>query len=208
MSNLAPVRREILVKADPMTAFEVFTAHIGSWWPLAELSVFGGDAAVSFTDGEIVEQSPGGERTSWGSVTRWEPGAAVAFTWHPGRANELTTNVEVTFAAAGDETLVTLVHSGWEVFADPAAAREEYQGGWAMVLDRYRGGGQPGSLTPFVLSGVAAGSTGRAGPVTAPRGRRRPRLGPPPGYCCSRRSGQAKGGGRAGTLGPHRSPGP
>ena len=39
--------------------------------------------------------------------------------------------------ADGRRTLVSLVHGGWEAFADPAAARAEYDGGWAMVLDRY-----------------------------------------------------------------------
>jgi hypothetical protein len=40
VSAVPPLRREILVDADPATAFEVFTARIGQWWPLAELSVW------------------------------------------------------------------------------------------------------------------------------------------------------------------------
>ena len=44
----------------------------------------------------------------------------------------------MTFAAAQDQTLVTLEHSGWEAFADPAAARAEYDHGWPVVLDGYR----------------------------------------------------------------------
>jgi hypothetical protein len=48
VSTIPPVRREILVDADPQTAFEVFTAQIGRWWPLAELSVYGADATVAF----------------------------------------------------------------------------------------------------------------------------------------------------------------
>lgn len=44
----------------------------------------------------------------------------------------------MSFAAAGEHTLVTLEHSGWEVLADPAAARDEYCNGWPAVLDRYR----------------------------------------------------------------------
>jgi hypothetical protein len=41
------------------------------------------------------------------------------------------------FAAIGEQTLVTLIHSGWETFDDPAAARAEYDQGWPMVLTRY-----------------------------------------------------------------------
>ncbi len=44
MSTLPPLRREIIVDTDPATVFEVFTAQIGQWWPMAEKSVFGADA--------------------------------------------------------------------------------------------------------------------------------------------------------------------
>lgn len=74
----------------------------------------------------------------WGTVTRWEPGAAVAFTWHPGRSPEQSSHVEVSFTAVGSQTRVTLEHSGWQAFDDPAAARTEYEHGWPVVLARYR----------------------------------------------------------------------
>jgi uncharacterized protein YciI len=133
-----PIRREILVDAEPRTAFEVFTGRLGRWWPLDELSVYGGGAAVAFTDGQIIESAPDGRQAVWGTVTRWEPPDVVAFTWHPGQAAERASHVEVTFAAAAGQTLVTLEHAGWDAFADPAAARAEYDQGWPMVLDRYR----------------------------------------------------------------------
>jgi uncharacterized protein YndB with AHSA1/START domain len=51
----------------------------------------------------------------------------------------LVSQVEVTFTAAGSQTLVALTHSGWEAaFADPAAARAEYDQGWPTVLSCYR----------------------------------------------------------------------
>ena len=133
-----PIRREVLVDADPAVAFEVFTARIGLWWPVAEKSVYGAGGTVAFAGGQIIEQSPDGERAVWGTVTRWEPPAMVAFTWHPGHAPERASHVEVVFAAAGPQTLVTLTHTGWDVFTDPAAARAEYDHGWPIVLDRYR----------------------------------------------------------------------
>ena len=140
MSTVPPIRREILVDADPVTAFEVFTGHLGRWWPLGELSVYGdGDGAtVAFADGQIIERSADGQLAVWGTVTRWEPPGTVAFSWHPGQAAESASHVEVTFAAAASQTLVTVEHSGWEAFADPAAARAEYDHGWPMVLDCYR----------------------------------------------------------------------
>jgi len=138
VSTVPPIRREILVDADPDAAFEVFTDGIGQWWPLEEKSVHGKGATVAFDGGQIVERSPAGEATVWGTVTRWEPPTAVAFTWHPGRAAERASHVVVTFAAEGAQTLVRLEHTGWEAFADPAAARAEYEHGWPLVLDRYR----------------------------------------------------------------------
>ncbi|MGH3151659.1 MAG: SRPBCC domain-containing protein, partial [Streptosporangiaceae bacterium] len=138
MSTIPPIHREILVDADPQTAFEVFTARVGRWWPLEEHSVYGAGATVAFEDGRIVERSADGQAAVWGTVTRWEPPTALAFSWHPGRSAERASRVEVTFAAADGRTLVTLEHAGWEVYADPAAARAEYDQGWPVTLDRYR----------------------------------------------------------------------
>jgi uncharacterized protein YciI len=137
VSAVPPIRREILVDTDPLTAFEVFTDRLGHWWPLAELSVYGAGATVAFTGGQIVERSADGKAAVWGTVTRWEPPDAVAFSWHPGQPAEAASHVEVTFAAAAGQTLVTVEHSGWEAFADPVASRAEYDQGWPMVLDRY-----------------------------------------------------------------------
>jgi hypothetical protein len=126
------------VDADPAAAFEVFTAGLGRWWPLASHSVYEtGSASVAFADGQILERSADGRTALWGTVTRWEPAVAVAFTWHPGRSPEGASHVEVTFAAADAQTLVTLEHTGWEVFGDPAAARDSYDEGWPVVLDQF-----------------------------------------------------------------------
>jgi uncharacterized protein YciI/uncharacterized protein YndB with AHSA1/START domain len=134
VSTVPPLRREILVDTDPATAFEVFTAQIGQWWPLAEKSVFGADAAVAFDDGQIIERSADGQTDLWGTVTRWDPPRTLAFSWHPGGAP--TSYVEISFTAAADRTRVAVVHSGWEAYGDPAAARAMYDEGWPEVLDR------------------------------------------------------------------------
>jgi uncharacterized protein YndB with AHSA1/START domain len=134
-----PIHREVLVDADPATAFDVFTARLGRWWPVAGHSVHGAGGTVAFAGGQIIELSAEGERTVWGTVTRWEPPGALAFTWYPGRTADRASQVEVTFTAAGSQTLVALTHSGWEAaFADPAAARAEYDQGWPAVLSCYR----------------------------------------------------------------------
>lgn len=139
VNTVPPIRRAILVEADQAAAFEVFTASLGRWWPLGELSVHGKDATVSFDDGQIVERSAGGQVAVWGTVTRWQPPSVVAFSWHPGHPADRASQVEVTFTpAAPGRTMVRLEHTGWDVFADPAAARAEYDRGWPQVLDRYQ----------------------------------------------------------------------
>ena len=149
MSEVPPIRREVVVDLKPGEAFELFTAHIGDWWPLARHSVFGEGASVAFENGRIIETSEG--RTSeWGTVTEWEPGERVSFTWHAGAPAERASAVTVTFTARGEaQTMVALEHSGWEVYDDPAAARREYENGWPAVLAGYveaadrAGGPQP-----------------------------------------------------------------
>ena len=133
------ITKEIRVAAPPGRAFEVFTERIAEWWPLDRYSVFGADATVAFEDDRIVERSPGGEETVWAEVLAFEAAARVRFTWHPGRPDDdQPTEVEVTFAAEGDGTLVTLVHTGWERLSDDRlAGRVDYDNGWPLVLQRY-----------------------------------------------------------------------
>jgi uncharacterized protein YndB with AHSA1/START domain len=131
----APVRREVIVNAAPDRAFDLFTAHIGEWWPLANFGVFG-DGTVAFESTAIVERSSGQESV-WGEVTTWEPPSSLGFTWHPGYGIEHATDVLVTFTPSDDKTLVTLVHTGWERMTDPDASAAEYSSGWPTVLGAF-----------------------------------------------------------------------
>jgi uncharacterized protein YciI len=163
VSKVLPIRREVLVDADPDTAFEVFTARIARWWPVDAHSVYGAGSTVAFEGGQIVERAPDGATSLWGTVTRWEPPGALAFSWHPGQEADRASHVQVTFAAAADQTLVTLEHTGWEAFDDPAAARAEYDHGWPTVLDRYResvGGAGDTWVALMHRPGPAAPATG------------------------------------------------
>ena len=138
MTEVPPIRCEIVVSLPPDEAFDLFTARIGEWWPVAGHSVFGAGASVAFADGTIVETFEG-RGSVWGSVTEWEPGTGLAFTWHPGREPESASSVTVSFTGcAPGETKVVLEHSGWEAYDDPAAARREYNQGWPTVLGSYR----------------------------------------------------------------------
>jgi uncharacterized protein YciI len=112
---------------------------------------------VGFEDGALVERSPDGQSAEWGQVTSWLPPGEFSMTWHPGRDTLAASQVTVTFRAAGDQTLVVLEHAGWDVFADPAAARAEYEHGWPEVLRLYQAFASQGVQAAQAGQGVQAG---------------------------------------------------
>lgn len=136
--TLAPIVREIVVPAPPDVAYAGWTERIGEWWPLPSHSVFEHDNAVAFVDDEIVETSATGETATWGRVIQADPPGRLVLTWHPGRGPESASTVAVDFVAVDDgRTLIRLTHSGWEVFAEPSTAGEDYGQGWPIVLAAY-----------------------------------------------------------------------
>lgn len=170
--TVPPLRREILVSCDPATAYTLFVDDIGTWWPVGSFSVHGDGSIVALDGDRFVETGPSGETAVWGTITEADPPERVAFTWHPGQDPADATHVAVTFTATRDAnvTLVTLVHTGWEAYPEPAAARDEYAGGWITVLDRLaaarpdaRPGADTGDELWFVLQHTA-------GPATPPEG--------------------------------------
>jgi uncharacterized protein YndB with AHSA1/START domain/uncharacterized protein YciI len=138
MTHVLPIRRQIVVPGAREVAFEVFTEEIGLWWPVDELSVHGKGTMVGFHDGRLVERAPDGAEAVWGTVVDWEPPHRFVMTWHPGRDPSRASEVEVGFARITDGlTMVSVTHRGWERFADPAAARAEFERGWPAVLSGY-----------------------------------------------------------------------
>lgn len=134
---VAPVRRSVRVAAPVETAFALFTAHIGAWWPLGSgHSVYGKDAIVAF-EGDVLVERFQEQASVWAEVVRWDPPLGFLLSWHPGSDPEHATDLEVAFAADGDGTVVTLVHTGWERTRAPAEMARNYDTGWAYVLGWY-----------------------------------------------------------------------
>jgi hypothetical protein len=134
-----PVEKNVLVRCDLARAFQAFTAEIGQWWPLQMFSVAQGKTRTATIEpkagGRVYETADDGSTHDWGRVLSWSPPSGFAMTWHPGRAADLHTVVELSFAAENGATRVRLVHRGWEALGkDGAASRENYNGGWDMVL--------------------------------------------------------------------------
>jgi uncharacterized protein YciI len=130
---IPPIRREVRVGAPIDGAFALFTAHIASWWPLAELSVHGDTSTVAF-EGDLLVERNGAGTAVWAEVVAWDPPRELRLAWHPGADVSRATDLTVRFSADGDGTVVTVIQSGWEKMTDPAAAAEEYGHGWPEVL--------------------------------------------------------------------------
>lgn len=141
-SRLRPLRKSVTVRWSPEAAFRRFTDEIATWWPLRTHSV-GGESTENViferrVGGRIYEVMRGGRTAVWGTVLEFDPPRHVAFSWHPGREPRTAQTVEVNFAAAGEGTLVELVHTGWENLGEEAREmRERYDGGWTFVLERF-----------------------------------------------------------------------
>lgn len=134
--------KTVRVPLAPDRAFELFTARMVEWWPLATHSAGGPDAvSVAIDDhvgGLVVETLRDGSTSVWGTVTRWAPPHELAFTWHPGNGPEEATDVSVTFSPDADGSTVTLVHTGWAKRRDADDdLHARYVTGWEYVLGRF-----------------------------------------------------------------------
>jgi uncharacterized protein YndB with AHSA1/START domain len=141
-----PIHRSITVRRTREDAFRLFTAEMGSWWPLethgraGELDGVKPERLVleEAGGGRLYEVLSDGTEADWGVVTAWEPPARVVLDWNPSPEDRPYTEVEVTFTAVGDDTTrVELVHRHWERLGEDAGAeyRAYYDPGWAYVFD-------------------------------------------------------------------------
>ena len=105
---IPPLKKSVTVPWSQEASFRRFTAEIGSWWPLRTHSV-GEDRAEAVIfecrpGGRIYEKIKGGEESTWGKVTAWEPPQRVAFLWHPGQDSSRAQDIEVRFVPEGSGT--------------------------------------------------------------------------------------------------------
>jgi uncharacterized protein YndB with AHSA1/START domain len=153
-TSLPPVRKSVRVELPPEAAFELFTAGIARWWPLAAHSVSRARATRCAVEprvgGALYEVRDNGTRFAWGTVLVWEPPRRFVATWHPGREPATAQEIEVRFVADGPGTRVELEHRGWATLADRAAsARDNYDRGWDGVLACFvAAAGPPGPPRP------------------------------------------------------------
>jgi uncharacterized protein YndB with AHSA1/START domain len=142
------VEKAVTVNVPVERAFEVFTAEIGTWWPLRTHAV---DTERSETvilesqvGGRLYERAPSGEEHLWGTVVAWEPPSRIVYSWHPGRGEETAQEVTITFSAEGPGTRVEVRHTGWEKLGDDMEeAVASYDTGWDTVIGLYADAADP-----------------------------------------------------------------
>jgi uncharacterized protein YndB with AHSA1/START domain len=142
-------RKSVTVAAPIAIAFEVFTARIESWWPMASHHIGDADCAAVVIEprpgGRWYERGVDGVECVWGQVLVWEPDRRVVLVWQLNAQFKfdptLHTEVDVRFTAIDDRTTrVDLEHRGLEAYgADALAMREAFgsPNGWNGMLEHY-----------------------------------------------------------------------
>jgi uncharacterized protein YndB with AHSA1/START domain len=142
MNPLDPVRKQITVNRSPEEAFKIWTDGLASWWPMEKHSI-GAERVTSAAfepkaGGRVYEIWDDGQERDWAEVLVFEPPHRFVIAWRPNPDQPAPTEVEVRFVADGAATLVELEHRGWERLGeDGAEARESYDNGWVLTLERY-----------------------------------------------------------------------
>lgn len=144
------------VKASPTRAFEAFTAEIGQWWrPNAMFRFTPREPGVlSFElDGKgrglrLIETRAGDKVFEIGLVRVWQPGVRLVFSWRQATFTpDQITEVEVTFEPVGEETRVSVTHTGWDSVPADHVARHHFPDSiflqrhgewWRDLLGSYR----------------------------------------------------------------------
>ena len=141
------------VPASPDRTFEAFVYEIGEWWQPNSLFDFtvGKQGRLAFepgASGRLVETYDDGTEFEVGRIIDWQPPRFLAFTWRQASFGDgMGTEVRVSFEAVGQETRVTVEHTGWDSVPQQHAARHGFPLGafqarhaewWQLLLGRLR----------------------------------------------------------------------
>jgi uncharacterized protein YndB with AHSA1/START domain len=137
--SIPPVVKTVTVECSPQTAFDVFTVHIGRWYPLERFSIHPSiDCRIEpYVGGRVYEIGIEGQETLWGYVLDWDPPHRLAISWQARVSDGEAQRVEISFRPVPAGTEVKLVHTGWENLKVAAREwRDRYDAGWVEVFER------------------------------------------------------------------------
>lgn len=141
------------VNATPQRAFEVFTRDVGLWWRPNGLFQFtprspGVIAIEPGEGGRLTETLASGKVFEIGRIRAWEPPGRLVFGWRQATFTpDQDTEVEVRFDAIGDQTRVTVEHTGWDSVPQAHVARHGFPATiflthhaewWQSLLETYK----------------------------------------------------------------------
>jgi uncharacterized protein YndB with AHSA1/START domain len=141
------------VRATPERAFEAFVGEIGAWWRANPMFAFTprDPGVLAFEPGEggrLTTTLATGKVFEIGRIRAWEPPSRLVFGWRQATfAPDQDTEVEVRFEPIGDETRVTVEHTGWDSVPAAHVARHGFPNGlfltrhgawWQALLTSYK----------------------------------------------------------------------
>jgi uncharacterized protein YndB with AHSA1/START domain len=140
---IEPIRLVVELDCPAEHAFEIWTARIGTLWPVDHTASGQPGLAVTLEGrpgGRIFERTPAGTEHDWGEVLAWEPPARLVYSWHLRRDRADATEVEIRFVPVErSRTRVEIEHRAWErLGAEGEAGRDRNRGGWSTLLPHYR----------------------------------------------------------------------
>jgi hypothetical protein len=149
MIHIAPVRKQLVVKASQSRAFAVFTAEMSRWWP-ATHSILKSPLKDCIVEprvgGRWYTVGEDGSSCQTGYVIAWQPPEALVLAWQINAEWQfdphLLTEVEVRFIAEGaDTTRIELEHRYLERMGGKAAEVRnsvDSPGGWGAILESFK----------------------------------------------------------------------
>ena len=120
------------VKAPADRAFAAFVNDIGAWWQANPMFAFTprDPGVLAFEPGEggrLTETLASGKVFEIGKIRAWEPPRRLVFGWRQAAfAADQDTEVEIRFETVGEETRVTVEHTGWDSVPAAHVARHGF----------------------------------------------------------------------------------
>jgi uncharacterized protein YndB with AHSA1/START domain len=117
------------IRAAPQRVFEAFTQDIGLWWRPSSFFAFTPrePGVLSFEGGQggrLIETRAGGKVFEVGPIKVWAPFERLVFGWRQAAFEQgQDTEVEVVFEPVGEETRVSVTHTGWDTVPSSHVAK-------------------------------------------------------------------------------------
>ena len=123
--------QSIQIKASPATVFKAYVEKINDWWPWQgeEIRYTWAPEGVQPSEihfepqlgGRYYERFADGSEFDIGRITRYEPPHKLSFTWAGRDWPPGESLFELSFDESEGGTLLTLTHSGFEIFGGEVA---------------------------------------------------------------------------------------